>query len=55
MLYTSIEANIEPLTAAELARLAIRSAREAKIGMDGISYLIAAKRNRIQDGIVRAV
>lgn len=47
VLYTSIGANIEPLTAAELARLAIGSVRNAKPGLDGISYLIAAKRNGI--------
>jgi hypothetical protein len=40
--YTEIGANITPLTATELARLAIRSVGEATPGMDGISYLIDA-------------
>lgn len=49
VLYTSIGGNINPLTAAELARLAIQSAKaEAqRTPEDGISYLIAAKRNGI--------
>ena len=50
VLYTKIGANIDPLTPQKLARLAIDSARsEAGVqGRDGISYLIAAKRNGIQ-------
>jgi cation transport regulator ChaC len=49
--YTSIGANIEPLTATELARLAIVSVREAEPGMDGISYLIRAKQNGIRTAL----
>jgi hypothetical protein len=40
-------ANITPVTATRLAELAIKSARLARTGRDGISYLIAAKRNGI--------
>lgn len=47
VLYTQISANIEPLTAEALAALAIASVGKAKPGMDGISYLIAAKGNGI--------
>ena len=48
VLYTEIEANINPLTAKSLARLAIRSVARADKGRDGISYLIDAKRNGIE-------
>ncbi len=49
VLYTKIEPNINPLAPKEIARLAIESARSMKInqGMDGISYLIQAKRNGV--------
>lgn len=47
VLYTSIGANIDPLTAEGIADLAIASVSKAELGMDGISYLIAAKRNGI--------
>lgn len=49
VLYTMLDANIDPLTPAHLADLAIRSAR-AKAGKerrDGISYLLSAIRNGI--------
>jgi len=36
-----------PLSAENLARLAIASVGKAKLGLDGISYLIAAKSNGI--------
>jgi hypothetical protein len=42
VLYTEIGVNISPLTATELARLAVHSVGEAKRGMDGITYLIDA-------------
>jgi len=47
--YTKIGANIKPLTPRRLAELAVESARseaDAK-GLDGISYLVSAKRNGI--------
>lgn len=47
VLYTQIAANIELLTGEALAALAIASVGKAKPGMDGISYLIAAKGNGI--------
>lgn len=47
-LYTEIAANIEPLTAENLARLAIESVQKTEQGRDGISYLIGAKRNGIE-------
>jgi hypothetical protein len=40
-------ATIAPLTAARLAELAIKSVHLERTGRDGISYLIAAKRNGI--------
>lgn len=40
-------ATLAPLTAARLAELAIKSAHLERSGRDGISYLIAAKRNGI--------
>ena len=48
-LYTRIAPNIEPLTARRLAELSIASAQSSELakGRDGISYLIAAKRNGI--------
>jgi hypothetical protein len=42
VLYTQVAANIQPLTAQELARLAVESVRKAEPGMDGITYLMAA-------------
>lgn len=51
VLYTEIAANIEPLTAANLARLAIESVNKTDHGRDGISYLIAAKRNGIETAL----
>ena len=48
VLYTSIDANISPLTPGVLADLAIASVAEAQLGKDGISYLIAAKANGIE-------
>jgi hypothetical protein len=41
-------ATIAPLTAANLAELAIESARIERTGRDGITYLINAKRNGIR-------
>ncbi|WP_028968977.1 hypothetical protein [Sphingomonas sp. URHD0057] len=46
--YTSIAANIQPLTAAHVADLAIASVARAPLGEDGISYLMAAKANQIE-------
>lgn len=51
VLYTGIDANIAPLSAARLAELAVGSVARARPGQDGISYLIAATRN----GIVTAI
>ncbi len=48
VLYTSIGANIEGLTAVKLATLAICSARARNDGRDGISYLINTKRAGIK-------
>ncbi len=47
VLYTCISANVVPLTAERLADLAIASVAKAPRGLDGISYLIAAKGNGI--------
>lgn len=47
VIYTRIAGNITPLSAEYLARLAIASVRKAEAGLDGISYLIAAKSNGI--------
>lgn len=44
VVYTNIAANITPLTAKNLASLAIKSARALDDGRDGISYLINAKK-----------
>jgi hypothetical protein len=51
VLSTRIERNIDPLTPVHLAKLAIASARSPFDGKDGISYLMAAKKN----GIVTAL
>jgi hypothetical protein len=42
VLYTEIGANIRPLTAKVLARLAVQSVGQAPRGMDGIRYLMDA-------------
>lgn len=47
VLYTSIGANVAPLTADHLAELAVASVGKAELGKDGISYLSAAKANGI--------
>ncbi|MBZ0148678.1 MAG: hypothetical protein K8F62_14215 [Pseudorhodoplanes sp.] len=47
VLFTRIGANLVDRRPIELARRAIESARVLKDGRDGISYLIAAKRNGI--------
>ena len=47
VLYTQIAANITPLTAKRLSELAIASVAKAKPELDGISYLIAAKKHSI--------
>jgi hypothetical protein len=47
VLFTRIGANIEPLTGDTLAKLAIKSARDAAPGKDGISYLMNAKLSGI--------
>lgn len=47
VLSTRIGANIEPLSADTLATLAIKSAREAAPGKDGITYLMNAMRSGI--------
>ena len=51
VLYTEIASNIEPLTAKALASLAIESVSKSNPGQDGISYLIAAKRNGIRTAL----
>lgn len=51
VLYTQIAATIGPLTAKQLATLAIDSVAKAKKGLDGISYLIAAKHNGIETAL----
>ncbi len=48
VLYAELAANIHPLTAESLARLAIRSVATAGKGRDGISYLMDARRNGIE-------
>ena len=48
VLYTRIAANIEGLTATELAKHAVDSARARQDSCDGISYLMNAKRYGIQ-------
>lgn len=47
VLYTQIAANITPLNAKRLSELAIASVAKAKPELDGISYLIAAKKHGI--------
>lgn len=47
LLYTSIAANVVPLTAEHLAELAVASVAKANQGLDGIAYLIAAQANGI--------
>jgi hypothetical protein len=51
VLYTEIAANIDPLSAKILAGLAIESVDRSDPGQDGISYLIAAKRNGISTAL----
>jgi cation transport regulator ChaC len=53
--YTSIAANIDPLTPQKLATLAIESARSKKVkeGKDGISYLISAKKCGIDTPLIK--
>lgn len=48
VLYTHIGANIEPLTAEELAERAIASARTQGHGRDGVTYLMDAIKNGIE-------
>lgn len=50
VLYTRIGANISPLNAVELARLAVQSAQKRTVtaGKDGISYLLNAKKHGIR-------
>ena len=47
VLVARFAANIEPLTAKELAQRAVASAKALRDGRDGITYLIDAKRNGI--------
>lgn len=47
VIYTRIAANIKPLTPERLARYAIGSVLASSAGRDGISYLMAAKRNGV--------
>jgi hypothetical protein len=49
-LYTALEPNIEPLTAARLAELALQSARQpaGELKRDGTSYLAEQKRRGIE-------
>ena len=49
--FTKLYANIEPLTATNLACLAILSIAKTAPGRDGITYLINAKR----EGIITAL
>lgn len=51
VLYTQIAATITPLTAKHLAELAIASVAKAPAGLDGISYLSAAKENGIKTAL----
>lgn len=54
--YTKIGANIEPLTPKKLSRLAIDSvlSQAGARGLDGVSYLINAKRSGIQTPLMPA-
>lgn len=54
VLYTQIAATITPLTAERLAELAIASVEIAKHGLDGISYLIDAKKHGIETALSSA-
>ncbi|MCA0848099.1 hypothetical protein [Salipiger thiooxidans] len=51
VLYTKIAATIQPLSAAHLVRLAIKSVSRAKPGLDGITYLRAAKESGIETAL----
>lgn len=51
VLYTQIAATITPLTAEHLAALAIASVAKAPPDLDGISYLINAKKHGIQTAL----
>lgn len=51
VLYTQIAATIDPLTPENLAKLAIKSAKERTDGRDGITYLIDAKRHGIETSL----
>ena len=51
VLYTQIAATIMPLTAKHLAELAIASVAKAPDGLDGISYLSAAKKHGIETAL----
>jgi hypothetical protein len=46
--------NIDPLLPAELARLAIESAKQLDNGLDGISYLLNAKRDGVSTPLMPA-
>ncbi len=54
--YTKIDANIDPLTAQNLAQLAIDSAlsKAGERGLDGVSYLMQAKFNGIETPLMSA-
>lgn len=57
VLYTALPPNIEPLTAAELARRAHDSLLDGdtvKCRLDGITYLISCKRNHIETPLTGA-
>ena len=51
VLFTQIAATITPLNAQRLAELAIESVAKAPAGLDGISYLSAAKKHGIQTAL----
>ncbi len=51
VLYTQIATTITPLTAQRLTELALESVSKAKPGLDGITYLIAAKKYGIQTAL----
>lgn len=50
-LYTSIASNIEDLTPQNLARLAIASVPKSAPNMDGVSYLLSAKTQKIRTAL----
>ena len=54
VLYTKIGANIDDLSAAKLAELAIASAAKLSNGRDGISYLKSAMDNGIETALSKA-